>query len=108
MNVLRMDHKTHLKFWDVSAMATECHNVNYVHFAKGYTHYPKGILLGNISERLRLGKKNVIGNYAEQHAGNSYMNRVHENDIHKFYFTETVRLRSRTMEVFPSCMMKIA
>ena len=112
IEVLRTDHKTHSKFWDLPAMAAVCHDVNHTHFAKGYAHHPKGtkwhlILkrelekLGNIGERSGLGKRYVIGNCAEQHAGNNYMNRFHENDIHRLYFTEIVR--PRTMEVFSSC-----
>ena len=93
-------------------MATICHDIQRMHFAKGYAHHPKGtkwhsslkrelLKLGDIGKRSRLGRGYIIGNCAEQHAGNNYMNRFHENNIHHLYFTETVR--PRTMEVFPSC-----
>ena len=112
INVLRIDHKTQSKFWDLPAIATICHNFNNTNSAKGYAHHPKGTKwhsflkqelqkLGNIGERSRLGRRYVIGNCAEQHAGNNYMNRFHENDINRLYFTEAVR--PRTMEVFPYC-----
>ena len=112
IKVLRSDHKTHSKFWDLPAMATVCHDFQRTHFAKGYAHHPKGTRwhyllkqelekLGNIGDRSRIGKRYVIGNCAEQHAGNNYMNRFHENNIHHLYFTEAVR--PRTMEIFPYC-----
>ena len=112
IKVLRTGHKKHSKFWDLPAMATICHDIQRKHFAKGYAHHPKGtkwhsslkrelLKLGDIGKRSRLGRGYIIGNCAEQHAGNNYMNRFHENNIHHLYFTETVR--PRTMEVFPSC-----
>lgn len=112
INVLRIDHKTHSKFWDLPAMATICHDINNTNFAKGYAHHPKGtkwhsflkrklLRLGNIGGRSHLGRGYIIGNCAEQHAGNNYMNRFHESNLNRLYFTEAVR--PRTMEVFPYC-----
>ena len=112
IKVLRTGHKKHSKFWDLPAMATICHDIQRKHFVKGYAHHPKGtkwhsslkrelLKLGDIGKRSRLGRGYIIGNCAEQHAGNNYMNKFHENNIHHLYFTETVR--PRTMEVFPSC-----
>lgn len=114
IEVLRTNHKTHSKFWDLPAMATICHDNKRMHFAKGYAHHPKGtkwhgflkrelLKLGNIGKRPHKNNldKYIIGNCAEQHAGNNYMNRFHENNIHKLYFTEAVR--PRTMEIFPYC-----
>ena len=87
IEVLRFDKKTKSKFWDLPAMATICHDKTRNKFAKG--------------KRSKIGKRYVIGNCAEQHAGNNYMNKFHENNIGNLYFMEAVR--PRTMQVFPYC-----
>lgn len=103
IEVLRKDHKTHSKFWDLPAMAVICHDIGRTHFAKEYSHHPAGtkwhsILemelrrLGNIGKRSCIGKGYVIGNCAEQHAGNNYMKEFHESHLDNLYFTEAVRL----------------
>lgn len=112
IEVLRFDKKTKSKFWDLPAMATICHDKTRNKFAKGYAHRPNGTnwhsflkremqKLGDISKRSKIGKRYVIGNCAEQHAGNNYMNKFHENNIGNLYFMEAVR--PRTMQVFPYC-----
>lgn len=93
-------------------MAAICHDKRDVHFAKGYAHNPKGtkwhsflkrklLALGNIGKGSHIGQRYIIGNCAEQHAGNNYMNKYHENDVSKLHFTDAVR--PRTMQVFPYC-----
>ena len=57
--------------------------------------------LGNIGKGSHIGQGYIIGNCAEQHAGNNYMNKYHENNVSNLHFTEAVR--PRTMQVFPSC-----
>lgn len=112
IEVLRKDKDKQVWYWDLPAMATICHDKRNIHSAKGYAHNPKGtkwhsflkrelLRLGNIDKGSHIGKGYIIGNCAEQHAGNNYMNKYHENDIHKLHFTEAVR--PRTMQVFPYC-----
>ena len=115
IEVLRIDQRTKVKFWDLPAMAVICHNAQHTKFAKGYSHKPQGtkwhsILkreleklekLGEIGQKSDIGKKYIIGNCAEQHAGNNFMNRMHVNKLGDLYFTEAVR--PRTMEIFPYC-----
>lgn len=112
IEVLRKDKKTKVWYWDLPAMAAICHDKVNTQVAKGYAHNPKGtkwhaflkrklLKLGNIGKGSHIGKGYIIGNCAEQHAGNNYMNKYHENDISKLHFTEAVR--PRTMEVFPYC-----
>lgn len=112
IKVLRIDQRTKVKFWDLPAMAVICHNEQHTKFAKGYSHKPQGtkwnsILkrelkkLGKIGQKSNIGKKYIIGNCAEQHAGNNYMNQMHVNKLDDLYFTEAVR--PRTMEIFPYC-----
>lgn len=112
VEVLRFNRKKKVWYWDLPAMATICHNHNKSKFAKGYSHKPQGtkwhnILrlklerLGEIGEKPRAGNGYIIGNCAEQHAGNNYMNKYRESHLNNLYFTEAVR--PRTKEVFPSC-----
>lgn len=93
-------------------MAVICHNYSQKLTAEGFSHHPKGTKwhkvlkkelkrLGNIGTRSCIDKGYVIGNCAEQHAGNNYMKRFHENHLNNLYFTEAVR--PRTMEIFPYC-----
>ncbi len=112
IEVLRTDHRAHVKYWDLPAMATICHDKNYIQFEKGYSHTPKWTKWHTILKRelKRVGYIGgysyngggyIIGNCAEQHSGNNYMNRYRESRLEELYFTEAVR--PRTMEVFPYC-----
>lgn len=112
IEVLRYNKQEKVRFWDLPAMASVCHDGHYVKCKKGYAHSPKGtkwhnilrnalLRLGDIGERSKIGKKYVIGNCAEQHAGNNYMNSYNVNNLNNLYFSEAVR--PRTMEVFPPC-----
>lgn len=113
LEVLRVDKRTGVKFWDLPACASICHNGDYSRTSKGYSHKPNGtkwndILrrkmvneLGDIGTRSNLGKRFYIGNCAEQHSGNNYMNKHNERDISSLHFSETVR--PRTMEIIPPC-----
>lgn len=112
INVLRYDKKKGVWYWDLPAAASICHNLNYKLHQHGYSHKPagtkwKGVLanklsrLGKIGEHSKLGRGNIIGNCAEQHAGNNYMNYYNEKKLNSLYFSETVR--PRTMEILPPC-----
>lgn len=59
-------------------------------------------LLGHIGDNSRLEPHHyIVGNCAEQHAGNKYMHKYHEVNTDNLYFTESVR--PRTMEVMQPC-----
>ena len=86
IEVLRKDKNTQVWYWDLPAMATICHDKWNLHSARGYAHNPKGtrwhsflkrklLRLGNIGKCSHIGKGYIIGNCAEQHAGNNYMNK---------------------------------
>lgn len=110
LKVLRYDQQKGL-YWDYPAMASICHNEDYKKMKRGYSHSPKGIkwneTLKKKMERLApIGKRPrkesyIIGNCAEQHAGNNYMNAYHEKDLRQLRFSDAVR--PRTMQVFEAC-----
>lgn len=113
IEVLRVDKRTGVKFWDLPACASICHNGDYSRTSKGYSHKSNGMKwndvlrrkmvkeLGDIGTRSNLGKRFYIGNCAEQHSGNNYMNRHNERNMPSLHFSETVR--PRTMEIIPPC-----
>ena len=112
IEVFRFDRRKRVWYWDLPAMATVCHDLNKSKFAKGYAHQPQGSKwhnslrrklerLGEIGDKPRIGNGYIIGNCAEQHAGNNFMNKYRESHLENLYFTEAVR--PRTKEVFPSC-----
>lgn len=77
----------------------------------GYSHPSQGtfwhpFLYWRLSKLGEIGKRtqycrNPIGNCAEQHAGNNFMNALHYKNINGLYFSESVR--PRTMEIIPPC-----
>ncbi len=112
LEVLRLDKRKGVWFWDLPACATICHDGKYKKRSRGYSHRPKGtkwhakLRADLISKLGEIGKHSrycpyIIGNCAEQHAANNYMNKYKVNKMNLFYFTETVR--PRTMEIIPSC-----
>lgn len=113
LEVLWDDKRIRVKFWDLPACASICHNGDYSRTSKGYSHKPNGtkwndvlrrkmvIELGDIGTRSNLGKRFYIGNCAEQHSGNNYMNKYKESTMSSLHFSETVR--PRTMEIIPPC-----
>lgn len=114
IEVLRLDKNTGVRYWDYPACATVCHDGAYQRTARGYAHKPQGTkwvdvlrrkmerLLGHIGDNSRLEPHHyIVGNCAEQHAGNKYMHKYHEVNTDNLYFTESVR--PRTMEVMQPC-----
>ena len=112
IEVLRYNMQKKVWYWDLPAMASVCHDGKYGRCKNGYAHPPKGtkwndilrrkmLRLGNIGEHSTRGERNIIGNCAEQHAGNNYMNSYKEKNMENLYFSEAVR--PRTMEVYPPC-----
>lgn len=111
IKVLREDKKKGVWYWDYPAMASICYDAKGQKMKRGYAHSPHGtkwneILrkrmerLAAIGEYSRL-ERFIVGNCAEQHAGNNYMNAYKEKDLKKLFFSEAVR--PRTMQVFQAC-----
>lgn len=109
--ILRKDKQKKVWYWDCPAMVSICHDGVYRKRKQSYSHPPQGTKwnetlkrkmerLGNIGEKSHL-EYYIIGNCAEQHAGNNYMNSYKERDLRKLYFSDTVR--PRTMQVFSPC-----
>lgn len=112
LEILRYDRRKGVWYWDLPACASVCHDGHFNRMKRGYSHPPIGTkwhnslrieiqrTLGNIGSR-NVRCNNTIGNCAEQHSGNNYMNKYRENNISALFFTETVR--PRTMEIIPAC-----
>ena len=111
IEVLRRDYQTGVWYWDLPAAAVICYDKKRTKQKRGYAHSPKGthwhnVLYCQLSKLGELGKTprsvgNIIGNCAEQHAGNNFMNHYKCKNIKYLYFSEAVR--PRTMEVIPPC-----
>ena len=110
LKVLRYDMQKG-KYWDYPAMASICYNKIRTQMKRGYSHSPKGTkwneILKKKMERLApIGGRSrkvayIVGNCAEQHAGNNYMNAYHEKDLKQLFFSKSVR--PRTMQEFEPC-----
>lgn len=113
LELLRLDKRKGVWYWDLPACASICHNGNYSRQKRGYSHRPQGTkwndvlkqkmerVLGEIGTKSNIGERNYIGNCAEQHSGNNYLNKYGEKRISALFFSETVR--PRTMEIIPPC-----
>ena len=113
VEVLCYDRKKKVWYWDLPAMAVICFDKNHKNPQKGFAHKPsqngwhsflKKKLeknLGNIGDHPKIGKHYIIGNCAEQHAGNIFMNKYSVKNTNELYFSKAVR--PRTMEVHPYC-----
>lgn len=109
--VLRLDKRTGTRFWDLPAVASVCMDNSGKKRKRGYSHYygntTWNFVLQQVMTRISpMGHgnrncSNPIGNCAEQHSANRYMNHYNENKINKLYFTESVR--PRTMQIIPAC-----
>ena len=116
--VLRKNKNTGVWFWDLPAAASICYSrlkgKKIQH--RGYAHIPQGTkwnhVLRKIIEKLgEIGKTPtvkpkgekiyILGNCAEQHAGNNLMNKYNIKDLKSLYFSECIR--PRTMEHMPPC-----
>ena len=111
-NLLKKNKSIKSKFWDLPACASICHDGTYSNVTKGFSHSPKGVVwhtilknrietLGDIGYPSNIGESFIIGNCAEQHSGNAYMKKYHNNHLKALHFTET--MRPRTKEIIPSC-----
>lgn len=109
--VLRKDYRTGVWYWDLPAVAVICYNKVRTKSKTGYSHSAKGtcwnhVLYWRLSKLGEIGKRtrycrNPIGNCAEQHAGNNFLNAFMYKNINDLYFSESVR--PRTMEIIPPC-----
>lgn len=119
IEVLRKDRKKGVWYWDLPAAASICYSnkAGKQIRHRGYSHNPQGTKWNDILRRIiekfgEIGEKPIIkpkgkekiyilGNCAEQHAGNNLMNKYKVNNINSLYFSECIR--PRTMEVIPPC-----
>lgn len=113
IEVLKHNKQKGVWYWDLPACASICHNGNNARKARGYSHLPQGTVwnfnLKNVITRVLGGMgghtkfcRNIIGNCAEQHAANNYMNKYGERLVGNLHFSEAVR--PRTMEEIPACV----
>ena len=70
-----------------------------------FSHYPSGgkwhnVLKSKLEEIAPIGTR-LVGNCAEQHAANNYMNQLHEDDLVELYFS--IARRPRTKEEIDYC-----
>lgn len=111
--VQRTNKDTGTWYWDYPAMAAICHDCSCREKRASYSHRPNSneyntVLkksfqaIGMIGKKPNLpGKRYPIGNCAEQHAANFYMNQCGEGDLKNLFFSKA--MRPRTKEVFPYC-----
>lgn len=113
VQVLRQNHDTKIWYWGYPAVAAICHDEGCILKRSSYSHHPveseynnvlkkKLSKLGKIGKRCKKpGKRNVIGNCAEQHAANLYMKQYGEKNLNNLFFTKA--LRPRTKQKIPYC-----
>lgn len=104
--VLRQNKKHKTWYWDYPAVAAICHNNSCTLKKAAHSHYPNNsdkwnpVLRHQMECIGKIGYR-LIGNCAEQHAANNYMNNFHENSLNQLYFSEA--LRPRTKQVIEYC-----
>lgn len=116
MSVISKNKHKYSKFWDYPACISICYGLNKKKrkrkgFAKGYSHRPEGTRWATPLERKlsSIGSighptkycDNILGNCAEQHSANNYMNQYHELCLSNLYFSPTIR--PRTGQVIDAC-----
>lgn len=105
IQVLQQNQKERTWYWDYPATAAICHDVTCMWKRSSFSHYPASVnwhpvLRTKLEELGTIGQR-LIGNCAEQHAANHYMNHLKENNLNALHFS--VALRPRTKEVIPYC-----
>ena len=116
IEVLRIIKQKVVWYWDYPAVASICYSsvAGQERQHRGYSHSPKGtkwhtILRTKMETIGEIGKKAnkphvknyIIGNCAEQHAGNNLMRKYKVNKLDTLHFSKAIR--PRTMEIMPSC-----
>jgi len=110
-SIMRNNIQKHSKFWDYPACISICYSVNRNRCSKGYSHSPSGTIWFPTLERKMstigiigyptAGCGNILGNCAEQHSANNYMNSYNEPRLANLYFSPTIR--PRTGQVIDAC-----
>lgn len=105
IQVLRQNKKEKTWYWDYPMTAAICHNDACVVKRSSFSHYPKKegwhLVLKTKLEEIGTIGNNLVGNCAEQHAANNYMNQFNENDLSELFFS--IARRPRTKEKVPYC-----
>lgn len=105
IQVLRRNKKERTWFWDYPAVAAVCHNDRCTEKRSSFSHYPSGgrwhDLLSLQLERIAKIGTHLIGNCAEQHAANNYMNQLHVDNLNELHFS--IARRPRTKEEIDYC-----
>ena len=105
IQVLKQNKQEGTWYWDYPIAVAVCHNDSCMVKRGSFSHYPSNndwhpVLKIQLEKINKIGKA-LVGNCAEQHAANIYMNQFHEDDLGKLFFSTT--RRSRTKEVMPYC-----
>lgn len=105
IQVLRENKDERTWYWDYPAVAAVCHNDTCMAKRSSFSHYPSGgkwhgVLRAKLEEIAPIGQR-LVGNCAEQHAANNYMNQLTEDDLGELYFS--IARRPRTKEEIPYC-----
>lgn len=105
IQVLRQDKKEKTWYWDYPAVAAICHDADCWSKRSSFSHYPikenwHPVLKAKLEQIDEIGKR-LVGNCAEQHAANNYMNQLGENDLTQLHFS--IARRPRTKEPVPYC-----
>ena len=105
IQVLKQNKQEGTWYWDYPTVVAVCHNETCMEKRCSFSHYPNRdnwhrVLKAKLEEIDEIGKK-LVGNCAEQHAANNYMNQLHEDDLNELFFS-TAR-RPRTKEVIAYC-----
>lgn len=95
--VLRCNMKENTWYWDYPATAAICHDDACLVKRSSFSHYPEhkrwhSVLKSKLEEIADIGKS-LVGNCAEQHAANIFMNQLYENiHIEKLFHRGTIPL----------------
>ena len=105
IQVLKKNKKEKTWYWDYPATAAICHDDACFVKRGSFSHYPerKGwhpVLKSKLEEIAEIGDS-LVGNCAEQHAGNIFMNQLNENNLSHLHFS--IARRPRTKEEVPYC-----
>lgn len=105
IQVLRLNKREKTWYWDYPTVAAVCHDARCLAKRSSFSHYPSKdnwhpVLRAKLELIAPIGEK-LVGNCAEQHAANDYMNQLHEHDLRKLYFS--IARRPRTKEEVLYC-----
>ena len=113
IKVLKFDFKKRSWYWDYPAAISVCYDKSKSRHKNGYAHDPSGTHWHEVLRKKlnRLGEigshpskcetRYIVGQCAEQHSGNNFMNAYNEKDLHSLYFSVTIR--PRTGQILKPC-----